>query len=107
MGHQFEATCDACGHHFTVNEGGGFMFDLLHCDTCGRTRSVSHDEVTGPYQASRHSPAAEQAYYHALEAHAGPCRCGGHFRRSARPRCPQCRSTEYEADPDGPNIMYD
>lgn len=41
MGYQFEATCSACDHRFTVRDGGGEMFDLLHCDRCGRDRSVA------------------------------------------------------------------
>jgi hypothetical protein len=37
--------CRACGARFYASSGGGFMYDLLHCDTCGETRSVGHDEL--------------------------------------------------------------
>jgi hypothetical protein len=107
MGQQFGAICGSCGHHFDVRKGGGFVFELLQCDTCSNTRSVGHAEVWGPYQAYRRSPAAEQDHYHALQKHAGRCRCDGHFLLSAPPRCPRCRSTEYQVDPDSPSIMYD
>lgn len=97
MGHQFGAICSACGHHFDVSEGGGFIFDLLHCDTCGRTKTVDRDEARD----------ANPEYHRMPEKEVGQCRCGGHFLDSAPPRCPKCRSTEYEVDPDAPSIMYD
>lgn len=28
--------CRTCGARFQVRSGGGFFFDLLHCDACGR-----------------------------------------------------------------------
>lgn len=107
MGHQFGAICSACGHHFTVSDGGGEMFELLHCDECGRSRSVEYAKLGDAHQADQHGPAARQEYCQALERHAGGCRCGGHFRLSAPSRCPRCRSTDYREDPDAPSILYD
>lgn len=97
MGHQFGAICSACGHHFDVSEGGGFIFDLLHCGTCHRTQAVARADAQDVY-SQRH---------HTLPERAGQCCCGGHFLQSAPPRCPKCRSTEYEVDPDAPSIIYD
>lgn len=107
MGHQFGAICSACGRGFTVNVGGGFTFELLHCDKCGRTHSVGHAEVLDAYQGYQRTPLAEQEYYQALEKHAGRCSCGGQFLLSARPRCPRCGSTGYQEDPESPSILYD
>lgn len=28
-----------------MRDGGGFFFDLLHCDRCGRAQSVGHQEL--------------------------------------------------------------
>ena len=37
--------CRGCGQSFSVQKGGGIFFDLLHCDGCGRSKSVSHQEL--------------------------------------------------------------
>jgi hypothetical protein len=34
-----------CGTRFEANVGGGFFFDLLHCDRCGTAKSVAHREM--------------------------------------------------------------
>ncbi len=107
MGYQFEATCSACDHRFTVRDGGGEMFELLHCDRCGRDRSVAYAKAGDARQAEMQGPAAWQVHRQALEEHAGRCRCGGHFRVGAPARCPKCRSTDYREDPDGCSILYD
>jgi len=41
MGMSYEAICNDCGAKFTANEGGGFVFHLLHCDRCGAERAIS------------------------------------------------------------------
>lgn len=97
MGHQFGAICSACGHHFDVSEGGGFIFDLLHCDTCGRTQAVERADARD----------ANPGYHRISGQHADRCPCGGHFLQSAPPRCPKCRSTDYQVDPEAPSILYD
>jgi hypothetical protein len=56
--------CRACGARFMISEGGGFRFDLLHCDACGAEQRVTHEELgdihlayvkglPGPYSVSR------------------------------------------------------
>ncbi len=107
MGYQFEATCSACDHRFTVRDGGGERFDLLHCDRCGRSRSVEYAKVGDWRQAEEQGAAAREEYRRALEEHAGPCRCGGHFRVGAPARCPKCRSPDFREDPGGRSILYD
>ena len=64
MGSATSQICRDCGEHFMARDGGGFMFDLLHCDTCGAGRSVSREELgdihlgfvkglPGPYTVAR------------------------------------------------------
>ena len=35
MGTQTSHVCRSCGTRFSVQDGGGFFFDELHCDACG------------------------------------------------------------------------
>jgi hypothetical protein len=132
MGSATSYICRACGMQFTASSGGGFMFDLLHCDECGATRSVSHQELgeihlgfvrglPGPYAVSRGpmdrriqaeypgEPLATADYHAAAEATLEACGCGGQFRYSAPARCPGCRSTndEWDSDPDAATLLYD
>lgn len=37
--------CRTCGTRFQVRSGGGFFFDLLHCEACGEAKSVGHQEL--------------------------------------------------------------
>jgi len=41
MGTLHGVICRACGHKSNVDEGGGFVFHLLHCDRCGDGKSIS------------------------------------------------------------------
>jgi hypothetical protein len=45
MGTVSSVKCKDCGFKFTVNEGGGFKFHLLHCDRCGESKAVVFDEL--------------------------------------------------------------
>ena len=132
MGSASGQICRACGTRFTVQSGGGFFFDLLHCDTCGRTQNVGHQDLgdihlrfvkglPGPYAVSRGAmdrriqqeypgePLTRAEYHTAVEATFEPCPCGGRFRYDAPPRCPSCRSTgeQWDADPEGGYMLYD
>lgn len=80
MGESFDARCEDCGHVHEVSLGGGFTFMLFHCEACGKPKSVNlrkkiDPEATDPW---------------------GRCSCGGAISNDAPPRCPKCRSTEYE-----------
>ena len=124
--------CQACGTRFGVRDGGGFFFDLLHCDRCGRTQSVGHEELgdihlrfvkglPGPYTVGRTAmdrriqreypgePLSRDEYHAAAEATFDPCPCGGQFRYGAPPRCPKCGSTSeaWERDPGASLVHYD
>ncbi len=128
MGHGSSAVCKNCGTSFEANEGGGFFFHLLHCDQCGRERAVRFEKLgmlheryikglSVPYCiASSASDAAIRArddiqplteieYRAAVEKKQRKCGCGGRFRFDAPPRCPKCRSTEWE--PTGGFCCYD
>ncbi len=118
--------CTACGTKFRVRNGGGFFFDMLHCDACGKPRSVGHRDlgethlrfVKGldhPYAVARMEmdrriqqdypgePLSRDEYHAAAEATLDPCSCGGRFTYGAPARCPNCRSTRDMWAPD-PNV---
>jgi len=112
--------------------GGGFMFDLLHCDTCVNDRTVGHEELgdihqgfvkglPGPYAVARSAmdrriqagypgrALTRDEYHAAAETTLDACACGGRFTYDAPPRCPECRSTEdqWDEDPHGAWICID
>jgi len=124
--------CKSCGTSFGASEGGGFYFDLLHCDTCGETHTVRHEDLgdihlgfvkglPGPYAVTRAAmdrqirqgypgaPLSRDEYHAAAEATLDPCPCGGRFRYDAPARCPGCRSTSemWDLDPKAPQMFYD
>lgn len=132
MGSATGYICRACGARFSARSGGGFVFDLLHCDTCGRTQSIGHQELgdihlrfvkglPGPYAVSRTemdrriqreyagTPLTPDQYHAAAEGTLDPCSCGGRFRYEAPARCPGCRSTSEQWDPDprASRVFYD
>ncbi len=45
MGSATAHICKACGTKFGVRDGGGFFFDMLHCDTCGKVQGVGHRDL--------------------------------------------------------------
>jgi hypothetical protein len=45
MGLRPGAVCSICGKRFTVNDGGGFFFHLLHCDACGKAKEIAFDKL--------------------------------------------------------------
>jgi|TARA_B100001964_G_C14221632_1_gene595553 DNA-directed RNA polymerase subunit M/transcription elongation factor TFIIS len=130
MGQTISVTCKKCGHKFKVAEGGGFVFHLLHCDSCSKTKSISFDEIgephlqylkglKGPYctvtsERDKHvqdnykgKALSEKKYYAAVEKIVGDCKCGGTFKFNAKPRCPKCKSLKFTEDENGEVIHYD
>ena len=91
MGQSFDARCGSCGSVFTARIGGGFTFDLLHCERCGK------ELVRERHQAM------SDGIDDALER--DRCGCGGSFSAEAPPRCPTCRSERFEVV--GNHICYD
>jgi hypothetical protein len=132
MGSASDYICRTCGTHFTAWDGGGFMFDLLHCDACGSTKQVSHQDLgdihlgfvkglPGPYAVARAAmdrriqqeyqgePLTRDGYHVAAEATLDRCACGGRFTYNAPARCPGCRSTDesWDEDPTGGHMCID
>ena len=128
MGGTYQATCNACKHEFSVDEGGGFVFHLLRCDKCGKTKEIDFASLgeahlryikglPGPYcVVTRDSdkdiqdnypgePLSEEEYHAIVENVAGNCKCRGAFKFDAPPRCPKCKSDEIRET--GPSICYD
>lgn len=129
MGQTYEANCDKCGHKFKLNMGGGFFFHLLKCDKCGKDKDISFEEIGephlrylkglgGPYcvATTEHDeyirkhypgePLSEEEYHLEVEKIAGKCKCGGHYKFDAPPRCPKCRSEDITKE-SRPHIFYD
>lgn len=132
MGSATGHVCKACGTKFGVRDGGGFFFDLLHCDLCGKAQSVGHKElgdihlrfVKGlghPYAVARMefdrriqqeypgAPLSRAEYHAAAEATLDRCQCGGRFSYDAPTRCPNCGSTSemWELNPNVSMAFYD
>lgn len=45
MGASVFTRCKQCGEEFWAMHGGGFFRHLLHCDKCGREKSIGFDEL--------------------------------------------------------------
>lgn len=101
MGLEYEAKCSDCGHCFIVREEGGFFFDLLHCDQCGKEKEISHEK----HKELACKRDGSKAYQSAVEKIAGKCRCRGQFSMDAPARCKKCKSAKHAAT--GPMCMYD
>jgi len=132
MGNAKGHICEACGTTFGVRDGGGFFFDMLHCDTCGKAQGVRHRDlgdihlrfVKGldhPYAVARMEmdrriqeeypgePLSRRDYRAAAEATLDSCPCGGRFSYDAPARCPNCRSTSemWRLNPKASIAFYD
>lgn len=90
MGRGYEAVCQRCHMRVEVHEGPGMVAMPLRCERCGNEWwwEFGPGGPTG-------------------EPDAPSCECGGRFTEDAPPRCPSCRSTDVERDPDSYEIMYD
>jgi len=129
MGEEYLAKCNKCGFKFNVREGGGFIFHLLRCDTCGKEKSIRFREIgelhrqfvkglDRPYSAFSSAsdeniqenypglPITREEYYAKVEEIVGDCECGGKYKFNALPRCPECKSLELE-DTGEISICYD
>lgn len=91
MGHTFEAICKACETRFEVSEGSGMIAMPYHCENCGKEWWWEFGPG-GPTGKEPNPPT---------------CECGGTFSLDAPPRCPACRSTDLERDPNGMSMIYD
>ena len=91
MGRGYLAICNRCGEKFHVNEGPGMLAMPFRCEQCGREWWWEFGSG-GPMGKTAAPPR---------------CDCGGSFSADAPPRCPVCRSPEFEQDPDENEVMYD
>lgn len=130
MGSKSGVICKDCSTKYNMFKGGGFRFHLLHCDICGKEKQVSFRELGDihlryikglnvPYcMATNESDKfiqenypgdsiGEDEYHSLVEEFSGKCECGGNYSFDAPQRCPNCRSTESEFDPEGGFEMYD
>ena len=111
MGQAYRAVCKKCGHRFMVRNGPGMRFFLLHCDSCGRERSLDFDEVSVIEKERNIDTVSrilfDKEYEKMLEGALEPCECGGRFTFKAKPRCPKCGSKSYEhyIDENGTSVM--
>ncbi len=128
MGHTVEAKCLDCGTTRMIEHGGGFMFHLLRCDTCGETKAFTFEDLgelhlrylkglPGSYCIStsehdRHvrehahvEAISEDEYHKRVEDIAGSCHCGGKYTFNAPPRCEKCHSVRLEEGE--PEVFYD
>lgn len=89
MGYGFSARCNQCGTEFIANLGGGIVAASFHCEQCGVEELIDLNWTEDKLP--------------------DPCSCGGTFSRNAGPRCPKCRSADWEEviDPDHPAINWD
>ncbi len=77
MGELLKFKCKKCSLNFSWREGGGFNFDMLHCNDCGKEKEVK----TNNNPEIKITPLKECKY----------CGGGGRFIPDAPIRCPKCR----------------
>ncbi|MBI2385007.1 MAG: hypothetical protein HYV14_03225 [Elusimicrobia bacterium] len=80
-------SCESCCAIFPyrlIHSGfNGSAF--AYCDLCGMLALLSHSEVPRDLKKNEYGPVTDD-----MEGRLAPCRCGGKFRASASPRCPDC-----------------
>lgn len=119
MGVLRKAKCRKCNKSFEVHDGGGFIFHMLRCDTCGKEKQVLFNKlgdlhfrylmglnmpysmVTPPIDDFIRNTypgklLSENEYHRLVSEKVGKCRCGGNYTFDAPFRCPKCRSTEID-----------
>jgi hypothetical protein len=89
MGIEYTYECTECGFDGIWSEGGGFSFDILHCDTCANEKEIKLD-----------------ADGNSVKAYRTKCKCGGLFTKDAPARCKSCK-TPIARDTLVESIMYD
>lgn len=127
MGQTYLAKCLKCGTEFEANSGGGFFFHLLHCDKCGREKTIrfrglgelhmafmkgmdfayssGSEGFNSKAREYQGEPIDVEEYEAKVEEIAGKCRCRGLYKLQAKVRCPKCRSDEIEEG--YITVMYD
>lgn len=103
MGKEFTAICKECSEKFSAREGGGISFHLLHCDKCGKEKSIPKSDIEKADELKEKNLTNQQK----VEYFAGQCEDGGNFTLTAKGRCPKCNSDEYVIDRSGAFSLYD
>ena len=96
MGHKVNAICQSCGYKFKISHGGGFVFHMLRCDRCGRTKSVLFDEIKEIHESYIGKNISKEEYHNRIENYVGSCNCSGEYKFHSPPRCPKCKSKDIE-----------
>ena len=82
--------CEHCGQSYRYSLTDAEFSDCTYayCDTCGKLATISK---SSSYLVKMPPSAGEQHVISAdWEEFLRPCRCGGHFRHNAAPRCMVC-----------------
>lgn len=87
-------SCESCRANFPYRliHSGFNDSAFAYCDLCGMLALLSHSEVPRDLKTNEYGPVTND-----MEGRLAPCRCGGKFRASASPRCPDC-SKELSAE---------
>jgi hypothetical protein len=91
MGEAYDAVCGDCGCTARISDGTGFFFGAVRCAKCGRSKAIRR----------------EQTRYGELRPFNTRCRCGGEFIKTAKPRCPKCKSNNLRDAADPHRIIFD
>jgi hypothetical protein len=82
--------CEHCGrfYRYSLWDCGFGGNSYAYCDKCGMLGilNYSNPQVAGFPPLSQQYAEIDASWEELL----GPCVCGGHFRRGAAPRCPDC-----------------
>ena len=82
--------CEHCGktYNYSLLHAGFGDYSYAYCDSCGSLATVGYSSsmlLSIPPISSPH-----QVIDAEWEPFLRPCKCGGHFRKAASPRCPSC-----------------
>ena len=74
MGQLLKFKCKTCFSEFDWNDGGGFTFNILHCDKCGKEKKA---------KTKQDIPESKLKFTN--------CKCGGKYLLNAPIRCSKCK----------------
>jgi len=137
MGISYGAICKECGTKYKARMGQNMLGFCVHCDKCGEEIiGADKFSLNNPYRkyikwleiSELIAKGADEKviesinndrygyigksidrneYIRLIVKVLGKCKCGGNYTHDAPPRCPNCRSKEYEEDPDVEFSMTD
>ena len=89
MGQLLKFKCKECDSEFEWSDGGGFAYNILHCDKCGKEKKIKIKQDI--------STADENIIN---------CKCGGKYLLNAPTRCPKCKAIN-KLDDGVLKLLYD